>query len=120
VISIRLPEGHFRSRSEAGRSRRAARRSRGQSIVELAIISPVVLLLLAAAIDLGRLFYSQITIANAAREGALAAAQEPTKFQPGFDCDATHGPSSNRITCAIQKETKSSALSVPAARISMS
>jgi len=67
VISIRLPEGHFRSRSEAGRSRRAARRSRGQSIVELAISSPVVLLLLAAAIDLGRLFYSQITIANAAR-----------------------------------------------------
>ena len=117
---MRLPDGRFRSPSQAGRGRRASRRTRGQSIVELAIISPVVLLLLAAAIDLGRLFYSQITIANAAREGALAAAQEPTKFQPGFDCDATHGPSSNRITCAIQKETKSSALSVPAGRISMS
>jgi Flp pilus assembly protein TadG len=117
-----------RSRTQPGwplrplrrRSSPWSRRSRGQSIVELAIIAPVVLLLLAAALDLGRLFYSQITIANAAREGALAAAQDPTKYEPGQSCVApAHGPATNRIICAIQKETKSSALSVPASAISM-
>ena len=85
----------------------------------MAIIAPILLILLAAGLDLGRLFYSQITINNAAREGALAAAQEPTKFQPGFNCDVAHGPATNRITCAIQKETKSSALSIPASAITM-
>ena len=42
--------------------------------MELAIILPVMLLLAVAAIDLGRLFYAQITVENAAREGALTAA----------------------------------------------
>jgi PKD repeat protein len=96
------------------------RRARGQSIVELAIVAPVILVLLAAALDLGRLFYSQISIANAAREGAMAAAQEPTKYEPGQDClPPGHGPATNRIVCAIQKETKSSAISVPAGAISL-
>ena len=55
---------------------RKHRASRGQSLVELALITPLMLLLLLAAIDLGRLFYAQITIANSAREGAMVAAAE--------------------------------------------
>jgi Flp pilus assembly protein TadG len=43
-------------------------RSRGQALVELALILPIILLLLAAALDLGRLFYSRVTVANAARD----------------------------------------------------
>ncbi|HET8785699.1 MAG TPA: TadE family protein, partial [Candidatus Limnocylindrales bacterium] len=56
-------------------SRGRRRRSRGQSLVELALIAPVFLILLLTAIDLGRLMYSQITITNAAKEGALVASQ---------------------------------------------
>ena len=47
--------------------------SRGQSLVELTLILPVMLLLLIGALDLGRVFYSTITIDNAAKEAALRA-----------------------------------------------
>jgi hypothetical protein len=43
---------------------------RGQELAEFAIILPVLFLLLFAALDLGRLFFASISIANAAREGA--------------------------------------------------
>ena len=46
------------------------KRSRGQSLVELALVLPVLMLLLAGALDLGRLYYSQITITNAAKPGS--------------------------------------------------
>ena len=54
------------------------RHSRGQSVVEFALIVPVFLLLLLIAIDFGRLFFSFIQISNAAREGASYAASNPT------------------------------------------
>jgi len=49
----------------------------------------VLLLLLAGAIDLGRVFYAQITITDAAREGALWAVQHPGSWAKG--CDETQG-----------------------------
>ncbi len=52
-------------------------RPRGQSVVELALILPVMLLLLAAAIDLGRLFYSYVAVENAAKEGAFFGSRNP-------------------------------------------
>jgi Flp pilus assembly protein TadG len=45
-------------------------KQRGQSLVEMAILTPVILLILLGAIDFGRVFYSYITITNAARVGA--------------------------------------------------
>ena len=42
----------------------------GQSLVEFALILPLLLALIITAIELGRLFYTQIVITNAAREGA--------------------------------------------------
>lgn len=50
------------------------RRSRGQSLVETAIILPVVLMLIMAIIDFGLLFNNYIIISNASREGARKAA----------------------------------------------
>jgi PKD repeat protein len=58
--------------------RRSRNRSAGQSVVEFTIFFPVFLLLLVAAIDLGRLFFSKIELDNAAREGAAYAASKPT------------------------------------------
>ena len=50
--------------------------SRGQSLVEFALVAPIMLLLVGAALDLGRIYYSQITITNASREAALMAAKD--------------------------------------------
>jgi len=51
---------------------------RGQSAVEFAIILPLLMLILFGVLDLGRVFFAAITIANAARAGARYAAQHPT------------------------------------------
>ena len=47
------------------------RRQRGQSLVELALVTPLILLLFAGAGDLGRAFYGFIAIENAVKEGVL-------------------------------------------------
>lgn len=52
-------------------------RERGQSIVEVALILPVALVLLAGTVDMGRLFFARVAIENAAREGAVFAANNP-------------------------------------------
>lgn len=43
---------------------------RGQSVVELALILPVLLLITLAAADFARLFIADVSVANAAREAA--------------------------------------------------
>lgn len=53
-------------------------RSRGQALVEFALILPVFLLLLVIAIDFGRLFFTYIQINNAAREAASAGSYAPS------------------------------------------
>ena len=59
------------ARSEPGPTgQRRSSASRGQSLVELALILPVFLLLVMGVIDFGRVFNSYEAIANAAREGA--------------------------------------------------
>jgi Flp pilus assembly protein TadG len=47
-----------------------AAHSRGQSLVELALTLPLLLVILFGTIDLGRLFFAYVTITNASREGA--------------------------------------------------
>ncbi|MGD8903756.1 MAG: pilus assembly protein [Anaerolineae bacterium] len=52
-------------------------RERGQSLVETAIVFPILLLLLAAVIDFGRAFDAYIVLTNAAREGARWGSVNP-------------------------------------------
>ena len=52
-------------------------RTRGQAMVEFALILPVLVLLLVLAIDFGRVFFGYVALNNAARIAANAAAQEP-------------------------------------------
>jgi Flp pilus assembly protein TadG len=60
-------------------SDRPGRRCRlGQSMVELAIAMPFMLLLMLGTIDLGRMFFSYVEIRNAVREGAAYASHNPT------------------------------------------
>jgi Flp pilus assembly protein TadG len=51
--------------------------SRGQALVEFAMVLPILALLLVMAIDFGRVFYGWVALNNAARIGANYAATHP-------------------------------------------
>lgn len=52
---------------------RSSGRRPGQSVVEFSLMVPIIILLLAGAIDLGNGFQTWINLTNAAREGARKA-----------------------------------------------
>lgn len=54
-----------------------ARRERGQSLVELAVSLPILLLLLLGTIDFGMAIYSYTILKDAAQEGALYGSFDP-------------------------------------------
>jgi len=60
-------------------ARRFSKTERGSAAVELAVISPLLLLLIIGVLDYGRAFYTSITVANAARAGAEYGAQGPVE-----------------------------------------
>jgi PKD repeat protein len=94
---------------------KSRQKSRGQSLVEFALVLPVFLVFLAAALDLGRVFYANISLNNAAREGAFEASKHPDAFGAGQTCDGTDA---GRIVCRVQLESKNSAISVADSDIS--
>jgi Flp pilus assembly protein TadG len=51
---------------------------RGQSLVELALLLPILLLLVLGILDFGRSYYYYVSITNAAREGARYATLNPS------------------------------------------
>ncbi len=77
-ITTTGPEGQPRAAgNRRARLSGGPRDERGQSIVELALIIPIAMLLLAGTLDMGRLFYARVAIENAAREGAVFGASDP-------------------------------------------
>ncbi len=94
---------------------RPRQRSSGQAIVELALIMPVILLLIGSALDLGRVYYGQITIRNAAKEGALEAAQYPNSFDNTKPCD----PTTNKVICVVTNEAAGGFYSINPSDISL-
>ena len=93
------------------------RTSSGQALVELAIISIVMLLLLGTVLDFGRLFYAQITVENTARAGVLVAARAPNSYTGDCPLPAV---STNKIGCAIGAESRGSGVTVTAAEVAVS
>ena len=59
------------------RNRLSKRNSRGQSLVETALILPIIVLLLLLGIDLGRVFFTSIDLRNAAHEATMLGGTEP-------------------------------------------
>ncbi len=57
----------------SGFSKALVKRWDGQSMVEFALILPLLVLIVAGLFDLGRAFFAYIVISNAAREGARYA-----------------------------------------------
>jgi Flp pilus assembly protein TadG len=76
------------------------------------------MLLVAATIDFARVFASQITITNAAREGALAAAQYPTSYIANTGC-TTANKATNRVMCRAINEAKGSWVTISPADVTM-
>lgn len=67
---------------------RSRQHARGQSLVELALALPVLLLIVLVAIDFGRAFSGYITLTNATRIGANFAASYATAWDsPGSPAD---------------------------------
>ena len=58
-------------------SQHPARHERGQSLVEFAIMLPVLLILLMGVVDLGRAYYTYLALRDAAAEGANFGAVYP-------------------------------------------
>ena len=73
-------------------------RARGQSLVEFALALPLMILILAGVVDLGRAFYAYVGITNAAREGARFAATAPNN--------------ASGIRARVRKELENSNLSI--------
>jgi Flp pilus assembly protein TadG len=67
--------GPANQRSEA---RRARRGERGQTMVEFALIVPLMLVIVFGIVDFGRAYSVWVTITNAAREGARYGITNPT------------------------------------------
>jgi len=63
--------------SDSGPARR--HRTRGQALVEFALVLPLFMLLLTGMLDFGFGLYSRMSVINAAREGARAAVIAPDK-----------------------------------------
>jgi Flp pilus assembly protein TadG len=89
-------------------------RSRGQALVELALVLPVMLLLMLGALDLGRLFYAKITVTNAAKEAAYVAASGTGTFTAGAACNTT----SNTVMCGATSEAAGGFVQVLPANVS--
>lgn len=51
--------------------------SRGQSLVELALLAPVLITLVLGALDYGRAYFAYVSVTNAARNGAQYASSSP-------------------------------------------
>jgi Flp pilus assembly protein TadG len=90
-------------------------RTLGQSFVEFALILPVFLLFLAATLDLGRVFYANITLNSAAREGAFQAAKTPDQYLSGQACNEP----TNKVVCRVQEESAGSMIAIKPADIQM-
>ena len=98
--------------------RHLAGRSRGQSMVEFALLLPVFLLFFATTLDLGRLAAAQLSVANAAKEGAFQATKTPSDFSASNPCPSTGD--SNLILCRVELELTGSGITVSPSDIAVS
>jgi len=79
-------------------------RSKGQALIEMALLLPLLLVLIVGALEFGRLFFTQIVITNAAREGAYYLATHSSDYDSGTG-------SAPNTTIAAEMEANNSGVS---------
>lgn len=82
--------------------RRGVERQRSQALIEFALVSPVLLLLLFGVVDLGRAIFYYDTINHAAREGARAAVKASNQL-----------PTDNDVLNAVNAQMLGAPVSAP-------
>ena len=60
------------------------KKGRGQSLIEFALVLPLLILVGVALFDIGRAFFTIIVVTNASREGARYLVQNPDDKELGF------------------------------------
>lgn len=88
----------------------------GQDLAEFAIIFPLLLLIIFGVLDLGRGFFSAITIANAAREGARYAIAYGLTYDLATD---TFIPETAEIKSQVIREAADAGLTLDPADITV-
>ena len=92
-VRIELPRGPITPLASKNGSARDRNAVGGQSLVEFAILAPVLLAILLIAVDVGRVYLGWVNLSNVARIGANFAAMNPSAWQAA----ATHdSPSAGR------------------------
>src|SRR5260370_14510959 len=81
-----------------GADSRRRRMYHGQSLVEFALILPVLAILFLGAVDLTRAFYFYIVLENATREGARVLIDYPYQFDDSAACSATVREAQSYVT----------------------
>ena len=82
---------------------------RGQSLVELALLLPLLALILLGTIDLGRAFFAHQRLTNAVREGALYGMRYPTHLTTTSTAPAnTNSADPNNIVYQVRQESAGS------------
>ncbi|HEY0444504.1 MAG TPA: TadE/TadG family type IV pilus assembly protein [Candidatus Limnocylindrales bacterium] len=88
-------------------------RTRGQSLVEFALVLPILILIFAAAADLGRVFYGYVALENAVKEGAVFGSRYPL-----CDNSSTLCPDPDNVVWRVENEARNLKTAGGAAQIS--
>jgi hypothetical protein len=87
------------SRDSTSRSPMTCRTDRGSALVEFAMVSLVLTLLMAATIDFGRMMFSAQALQDVARVAARELAISPVKADVTFEYALTCNPVDEPLTC---------------------
>jgi Flp pilus assembly protein TadG len=90
---------HMRKNGERKRTRK---KSRGQSLVELCLVMPLLMLICLGTIDLGRMFYGYTQMTNAVREGASISSHQPENWgeaQAVINAHSSNLPAGYTLEC---------------------
>jgi len=89
-----------------GASLKTRRSERGQSLVEFTLVLPLILILLAVSVDMGRLFMGWVGLNNAVRIAANYAGAKPTgPFVAGSEYDLTVRRDTTTSNCPLPAGT---------------
>lgn len=79
-----------------------ARGQNAQSLIELALIAPLLALLFLGAVDLSRAFYYYVVLENASRETARVLIDYPAQYDDSQGCSAGHNEAAAyvNVSCA--------------------